>query len=139
MIMRTGFDPAGTALARIGRGRARDGGQVSVELLGSIPYICVALIAALQLIFAVVTVQSTSTAARAAARTISKGADPVAAARRAVPDWVENKMTVNVSGGTDPGVSVTTRIPILFPGLIAGPAVTRSAWFDSERGAPPWG
>jgi Flp pilus assembly protein TadG len=116
----------------------RDRGQAAIELMGMIPLLGLALIAALQLIFAVVTVQATSTAARAAARTISQGADPVAAAERAVPDWVENKMTVRVTGGSDPGVEVTTRMPVLLPG-IDGPRVTRRAWFDAEHGRTPWG
>lgn len=116
----------------------RERGQVSIELMGMLPLLAIGLIAALQLIFAVATVQSTATAARAAARTVSQGSDPVTAAERAVPDWVRNKMTVTVTGGADPGVQVTTRVPILLPG-IAGPSVTRRAWFDQEHGQSPWG
>src|SRR4051812_5793780 len=103
------------------------------------PFLILAFLAALQLIFAVVTVQATSTAARSAARTISQGENPTTAAHNAVPDWVENKMQVNVNAGVNPSVSVTTRIPILFPGLASGPSVTRSAWFEAEHGLTPWG
>jgi hypothetical protein len=115
-------------------------GQVAVEFLGMIPYLVLGLLAAMQLIFAVATVQATSGAARAGARALSQGlGDPVTAARRGVPAWVENKMTVQVGSGARPGVTVSSRIPILFPGLASGPAVTRRAWFDPEDGPAPWG
>lgn len=123
----------------LSRRRRREEGQVAVELLGSLPFLILAFLAALQLIFAVVTVQATSTAARSAARSISKGDNPTTAARSAVPDWVENKMRVDVNAGLNPSVSVTTRIPILFPGLASGPSVTRSAWFENEHGQSLWG
>ena len=120
--------------------RRNDRGQASIELLGSIPYLALALIAALQLIFAVATVQATSAAARAAARTVSQGdGDPVESAERAVPGWVVDRMEVQVSGGLRPSVRVTSSIPILFPGLIDGPRVSRTAWFDPEQGVAPWG
>ena len=129
-----------TKRASAPRATRREAGQASIELLGTIPYLALACIAALQLIFAVTTVQATSTAVRAAARAVSQGdGDAATAADRAVPGWVEPRMTVTVTGGARPGVSVRTRIPILFPGLIDGPAVTRSAWFDPEQGSAPWG
>ena len=122
------------------RGRRNDRGQASVELLGSLPFLALALIAALQLIFAVATVQATSAAARAASRTVSQGdGDPTASAERAVPSWVVPRMDVQVSGGARPSVRVTSSIPIIFPGLLDGPKVTRSAWFDPEQGVAPWG
>ena len=121
------------------RGRQRNGdrGQVAVEFLGVIPYLGLGILAALQLTFAVSAVQASSTAARAAARSVSQGdGNPVSSARRAVPDWVERRMTVTVVG---PGeVEVRTRIPILFPGLADGPQVTRRARFDPEQGNSPW-
>ena len=104
------------------RGR-NDRGQASIELLGTIPYLALALIASLQLIFAVATVQATSTVS----------------AERAVPSWVVNRMEVQVGGGSQPAVRVTSSIPILFPGLFNGPRVTRTAWFDPEQGVAPWG
>jgi hypothetical protein len=120
--------------------RRGDRGSASIELLGAIPYLALALIATLQLIFAVATVQATSAAARAGARAISQGdGDPTVSARRAVPSWVVDRMEVQTSGGLRPSVSVTTSIPILFPGLIDGPSVTRTAWFDPEQGVAPWG
>lgn len=121
------------------RSRPDDRGQVAVEFLGTLPYILVGALAALQLTFAVSAVQATSTAARAAARTASQGdGDPVGSARRAVPRWVEQRMSVSVAGGSGT-VTVRTKIPVLFPGLVDGPSISRSAWFDPEQGDSPWG
>ncbi len=132
----------GSALAvRPRRARAAgDRGQASVELLGTISYLVLAVLAVLQLTLAVATIQATSTAARAAARTISQGdGDPIVSADRAVPGWVASRMNVQIGGGPRPAVQVTSSIPILFPGLFDGPQVTRTAWFDPERGVAPWG
>jgi len=124
---------------RLKRG-GNEQGQVAIELLGAIPYLALALIASLQMIFAVATVQATSTAARAAARTVSQGdGDPTVSAQRAVPSWVASRMTVDVGSGPRPEVTVHASIPIIFPGLIDGPRVTRTAWFDPEQGTSSWG
>ena len=118
--------------------RRGDRGQVAVEYLGTLPYLLFGALAALQLTYAVSAVQATSTAARAAARSASQGdGDPVASARRAVPHWVEQRMTVSLTGSGE--VTVRTRIPVLFPGLADGPSVSRRAWFDPEQGISPWG
>jgi hypothetical protein len=107
-------------------------------MMGSIPLLVLGVLAAIQLVLAVATVQATSTAARAASRAVSQGrGSPVIAAQRAVPGWVAGRMTVNV-GGPASGVRVTTQIPVLFPG-ISGPSVSRAAWFDPENGVSPWG
>lgn len=122
---------------RPGRG---DSGQVAVEFVGAIPYLLLGVLALLQLTFAVSVVQSTSAAARAAARTVSQG-DPGgadAAARGAVPNWMAGTLSVSVGGGQAPGVSVSAPIPIVLPG-VGGPTVTRRAWFEPERGPSPWG
>jgi Flp pilus assembly protein TadG len=120
--------------------RRGDAGQVAVEFLGAIPYLILGVLAALQLTFAVSAVQATSTAARAAARTASQGdGNPYSSARRAVPGWVDSRMTVSIGGGASGQVTVRTRIPIIFPGLADGPQVTRRAWFDPEQGPSPWG
>jgi hypothetical protein len=111
---------------------------VAVELMGSIPFLVIGLLAALQLVFAVATAQATSTAARAGARAISQGSPNAAgSARRAVPRWVERRMQVTVVG-TASGIQVRTRIPVVLPG-VAGPTVVRNAWFEPEQGVAPWG
>ena len=121
------------------RGR-RDRGQASIELLGALPYLAFGLLAALQLTIAASTVQAASAAARAGARAASQGdGDPETSARRSVPDWLEEGMTVAVDGGQSPAVQVTLQMPILVPGLGTGPQVSRTAWFESEQAEAPWG
>jgi hypothetical protein len=119
--------------------RRADRGHVAVEFLGAIPYLGLGLLATLQLTFAVSTVQAASTAARAGARAVSQGTgDATAAARAAVPSWLQQKIVVSVGGGAQPGVSVSAPMPLVFPGF-SGPTVTRRAWFDAEHGVTPWG
>ncbi|MBK6870270.1 MAG: pilus assembly protein [Kineosporiaceae bacterium] len=121
-----------------GRDRG-DAGQTAVEFLGIIPYLILGGLAVLQLAVAVATVQGTSTAARAAARTVSQAdGDATTSARRAVPDWLAGRITVSVTGGVKPGVAVTATMPVVLPG-VDGPNVTRRAWFDPEQGPSPWG
>jgi hypothetical protein len=120
--------------------KRKEEGQASIELLGAIPYLALALLAVLQLTVAANTVQAASAAARAAARTASQGdGDPGTSARRSVPDWLEGGMQVTVAGGDSPSVRVTLRMPIILPGLSIGPEVSRTAWFESEQARPPWG
>ncbi len=117
----------------------KDKGQASIELLGAIPYLAIGLLAALQLTIAAATVQAASAAARAAARTVSQGdGDPETSARRSVPDWLEDGMTVSLEGGPSPSVRVTIQMPTIVPHL-TGPEVTRMAWFESESAVAPWG
>ncbi|GLY13874.1 hypothetical protein LWF15_02275 [Kineosporia rhizophila] len=117
-----------------------DRGQASIELLGSVPYLALGLFAALQLTVAATTVQAASSAARAAARTVSQGdGDPQASAQRSVPDWLEAGMSVTLNGGESPSVTVTLQMPIIVPGLDSGPEVARTAWFEREQATPPWG
>jgi TadE-like protein len=119
-----------------GRARRRgESGQVAVEFLGILPWLVLALFAALQLTAAAATVQAASTAARAAARTASQAyGDPRDSARHAVPSWLADKLVVVRAGAQ---VSVSVQVPIIFPG-IDGPTVTRTAWFDPEHGQAPW-
>ncbi|GAB6899782.1 hypothetical protein [Kineosporia succinea] len=118
----------------------KERGQASIELLGAIPFIALAFLAALQLTVAAATAQAASAAARAAARTASQGdGDPAASARRSVPDWLEDDLAVEIGGGESPSVQVTVTMPIVLPGLGGGPQVHRTAWFESETARAPWG
>jgi hypothetical protein len=118
--------------------RRDDRGQVAIELVGALPYLILGALAVLQLTFAVSVVQSVSAAARAGARAESQGDGADAAARAAVPGWMQGALTVSVGGGQAPSVSVSSSIPIVLPG-VAGPTVTRRAWFEPEQGPSPWG
>lgn len=120
-------------------GRARrpapraDAGQVAAEFLGTVGYLVLAALLAVQLLFAVATVQSVSVAARAAARTVSQaGGSAEASARRAVPSWLSGDLTVQLTGGSEPGVRVSAPIKAVVPGITL-PRVTRQAWFPAER------
>jgi Flp pilus assembly protein TadG len=126
--------------ARPVRRRRDDSGHVAVEFLGAVPYLVLGVLAVLQLTFAVSTMQATSTAARAAARAVSQtgGGDADRAARQAVPSWLQDKLSVTVTGGLQPGVTVSAPIPVVLP-VFDGPTVSRSAWFDPEHGRTPWG
>lgn len=125
-----------------GRRRARargDHGQVAVEFLGTVGYVLLAALAALQLLSAVATVQGVSVASRAAARAVSQGTGSAnASARAAVPGWLAGSLQVQLTGGAEPGVRVTAPIRVVLPG-VSGPRVSREAWFPAERGRPPWG
>lgn len=116
--------------------RRGDAGQASLELLGLLPLLLIGVFAALQIAFTVSAVQSTTTAARAAARAKSVGDSASVAARAAVPGWVAGRLDVD-DYGSDPqkAVSVRTTIPIILPlrWLPHGPTVTRRAWFPPER------
>jgi hypothetical protein len=110
-----------------------------VEYLGTVGYLLLAALAAIQLLLAVATIQGVSVAARAAARTVSQasgGAEQ--SARRAVPGWLADDLRVQLTGGSEPGVRVSAPIIVILPGM-SGPTVSREAWFPAERGRPPWG
>ncbi len=117
----------------------RDGGQVAVEFLGTIGYLLLAALAALQLLLAVATVQAVSVASRAAARTVSQASGSAeASARAAVPGWLSGDLRVRLTGGSEPGVQVSAPVKTVLPGF-TGPRVTREAWFPAEYGRAPWG
>ena len=110
-----------------------------MEFLGTVGYLLLAALAALQLLVAVATVQAVSVASRAAARTVSQGTgSPDVSARSAVPGWLADDLQVQLTGGSEPGVRVSAQITVILPG-VSGPRLTREAWFPAERGRPPWG
>lgn len=88
-------------------------GQASVELIGTIPALLVALLIAAQLIAAGHALWSAGLAARAGARASIVGRDATAAARRALPGLLREGSRVS----DDEAVSVRVRVPQFFPGL----------------------
>lgn len=120
-------------------GRRADGGQAATEFLGLVPLLVLGVLAALQLTFAVTTVQATSAAARAGARAESRlpgSAD--GAAHRAVPSWLSGDLEVTTdSGPAHATVTVTLPVPLVLPG-VDGLTVTRRATFEPEHGLTPW-
>lgn len=104
-----------TRRVRIGRavGLCRETGAASVELLGALPFLGVALLAAAQFALAGGALWAAAISARAGARAAEVGRDPRSAATRALPPTLRRGSTV-----TDrDGVQVRVRVPALLPGL----------------------
>ncbi|MGB0120972.1 MAG: hypothetical protein WBP55_08480 [Solirubrobacterales bacterium] len=90
-----------------------DRGAVSIELIGSIPILLIALLIAGQIALAGHAFWSAGIAARAGARAVLTGREPRAAAEHALPGPLRAGMKVSQSDGIEVGV----RIPELLPGL----------------------
>jgi hypothetical protein len=103
----------------------REGGTASVELVAVVPFLLLAVLAAVQIALAGQALWSASVAARAGARAALVGADAAAAARRALPPSLREGAAVESAGE----VSVRVPVPRLFPGL---PKVTVGAGASLE-------
>jgi hypothetical protein len=101
--------------------------QASVEFVALLPALAVCLILAGQAVAAGWALWSAGVAARAGARAAHVGADPEAAARRALPGPLRGGAVIR-SGG---GVRVRVRVPALVPG-IALPPVAASSTLDAS-------
>ena len=101
---------------RSGRAPTRRGerGTATVELVGFIPFLFLAALAAWQILL----VSASATAAQDAARTGSRaagiGRDGRSAAVSALSGWLRDDARAAVSGTR---TTVTVRVPILVPGL----------------------
>jgi hypothetical protein len=91
----------------------REEGTASVELVAVVPFLLLAVLAAVQIALAGQALWSASVAARAGARAALVGADATAAARRALPPSLLSGAEVGHAGE----VSVRVPVPRLFPGL----------------------
>jgi hypothetical protein len=105
----------------------REGGTASVELVAVVPFLLLAVLAAVQIALAGHSLWSAGVAARAGARAALVGGDAAAAARRALPPSLRDGSEVGGSGE----VSVRVPVPRFFPGL---PRVTVGARADLEPG-----
>jgi hypothetical protein len=95
--------------------RAREqSGQASIEFVGSLVLILFAALAMWQLLIVMWAYNETSNAARTAARVDSRGGDTRKAARNALPRFLRDELKVEPAGET---VTLTVRIPLLFPGF----------------------
>lgn len=90
-----------------------ESGSASLELIGALPVIALALLVALQLAVAGYVLWSAGTAARAGARAVLIGSPPEAAARRALPGVLADRARVS----RERGVTVSVRLPKVIPGL----------------------
>ncbi|GAB3591172.1 hypothetical protein GCM10027446_08210 [Angustibacter peucedani] len=112
---------------------APDAGQGTIELVGLMPLLLLTILFAWQAVLTGVSAHMASNSAREAARAAAVGGDVDAAARRAVPGWLEDGITVSRSGGTHVKVSIKT--PILMPGAKPmGMTVTAEGGSVSEVG-----
>jgi hypothetical protein len=91
----------------------REEGTASVELIAVVPFLLLAVLAAVQIALAGQALWSASVAARAGARAALVGDDATAAARRALPPSLREGAEVD---GSD-AVSVRVPVPRLFPGM----------------------
>ena len=106
-------------------------GTASVELIAAVPFLLLALAAAAQIALAGQALWSASVAARAGARAALIGADPRAAARRALPATMRDGAVVDEDDG-DGAVSVKVPVPTLFPQLPEVKVGARSALGDGD-------
>lgn len=111
-------------------------GSVAIELVAVVPILVLVTIVLVQGWLMVSAVQSTTQAARDAARAAARGDDGAQAAQNALPDWVEIAAPLSVGSCTVAGLSakcsrVEVRIPYGVPGFVqAGSvAVVRTAEF----------
>jgi hypothetical protein len=73
-------------------------GQASVELLGILPLALLVALAIAQLLAAGSARELAGNAAEAGAAALLQGADPLEAARTALPGWSRDRATVRVTG-----------------------------------------
>ncbi len=105
----------------------RERGTASVELVAVVPFLLLAVLAAVQIALAGHSMWSAGVAARVGARAALVDKDATAAARRALPPSLRQGAEV-VEGE---GVSVRVAVPRLFPGL---PRIAVDASADLESG-----
>ena len=100
-------------------------GQASVEFVALLPLMAVALAARAKVCVAGHAAWAASQAASSAARASAVGADPQAAARRALPPHLEDGLRVSSRDGT---VRVRLRAPSLLPALDLGDVTAEARW-----------
>jgi hypothetical protein len=105
-------------------------GQASVELLAALPALLLAALVALQLLVAGYATTLADGAAEAGALALASGAPAAKAARRALPGWAKDDLSVSVRGAT---VSVRLLPPSPLPALARELAIESAA---SARPAP---
>jgi hypothetical protein len=106
-------------------------GTASVELVAAVPFLLLALAVAVQIALAGQALWSASVAARAGARAALIGADPKAAARRALPAAMRDGAVVD-EDEDDGVVSVKVPVPTLLPQLPEVKVGARSGLGDGD-------
>lgn len=88
-------------------------GSASLELIGSLPILLLAVLVAAQILVAGAALWSAGVAARAGARAVMTGKQPGGAAERALPSPLRGGLKVTQKDGVRVGV----KVPALIPGL----------------------
>ena len=91
----------------------REHGSASVELIGALPFLGLALLAAVQIALAGAALWGAAVSARAGARAVATGKRAQPAARRALPLALRDGSRVRDRNG----VEVEVRVPELLPGM----------------------
>jgi hypothetical protein len=97
-------------------GKIRSGserGAASVELIGTLPFLGLALLAAAQFVLTGGALWAAAISARAGARAVEVGGEARPAARRALPSPLREGARVSDRDG----VEVRVRVPALLPGM----------------------
>jgi hypothetical protein len=102
----------------------KEAGQSTVELVAALPALLLAGLLALQLLVTGYALTLADGAAEAGALALASGQPAGAAAREALPGWVEDEVYVSVEGGR---VTVRLRPPSPLPAVGDALAVTSSA------------
>jgi len=113
--MRAPRDASVGAMRRRARKSAfgRERGVASVELVATLPFLGLALLAAAQIALTGAALWAAAISARAGARAVEVGGEARPAATRALPLPLRDGATVSDRDG----VEVRVRVPALFPGL----------------------
>jgi TadE-like protein len=106
-------------------------GQASVELIGALPLLLLAVLAAWQLAVAGHALWLVAHAARVAARAEAVGRDPGAAARSALPRALERGLAVKRR--REGGVEVSLRVPLVVERWTGPVEVNASSSFGGSR------
>jgi hypothetical protein len=111
--------------------RCRDEpGQAAIELVALLPLVGLLVALLWQALLAGETVWLSGSAARAAARAVAVGADPLSAARAVLPSRLERGLRVRRA--PDGAVTLVLRVPAALGGGTVAP-VTARARFEVQR------
>jgi hypothetical protein len=110
--------------------RGGESGSASVELVGTLPFIGLALLAGLQIALAGAALWGAAVSARAGARAAATGERAQPAARRALPSALRDRSRVRDRHG----VEVEVRVPELLPGMPPLSVRARSSLEGDEPG-----
>jgi hypothetical protein len=108
----------------------REDGQATVELVAAVPALLLAALISLQLLAAGYSLTLADGAAEAGALALAEGGSAAEAARRALPGWASDNVSVTVRGEE---VSVRLRPPSPFGTVADHLAVTSSASARSAK------